>query len=530
MTYRVLISDPLAQEGIDILQSHKDVKVDIKTKLPPEELQQIITEYDALVIRSGTQVTKEVFEKADKLKVVGRAGVGLDNVDIDAATQRGTIVMNTPGGNTISTAEHTWSLLMSLSRNVAPANISLREGRWDRKKYTGTEIFGKTLGVIGTGRIGSEVGKRALVFGMKVMAYDPFASKDHIQKIGFVPSTLDEIFSQADYITVHTPKSKETAHLIDDKAFAKMKKGVRIINCARGGIVDEAALLRALESGKCAGAALDVYESEPPGADHPLVQREDCTCTPHLGASTAEAQINVAVDVAKNVLDTLTGGEVRNAVNIPSIAPEVKSIVGPYLNVAEKLGMFATQYLGKQLDKLEIIYSGPLAENDVSYLTVAVLKGLLRPVMTESVNFVNAPTLAEKRGIQYTETKSKKTEGYSNLITVKLTTNGDTVSVSGTNFSEDDPRIVVVDGYHIDAKPFGSVLFFKNVDEPGTLGHLATIMGNNNINIADMTLGRKERGGYAVTVCNIDAAVPDGVIEELRENKLVKELKYIDLR
>ena len=279
MKFQVLISDPLSQEGIDILQSHAEVQVDIKTRLTPQEFMDIIGEYDALVIRSGTQVTKDVIEKAHRLKVIGRAGVGVDNVDIDAATEKGIIVMNTPGGNTISTAEQTWALLLSLARNTAQANESLRQGRWDRKKYTGSEIFGKSLGIIGLGRIGSVVGTRALSFGMKVLAYDPFTSKENIEMLGFKPVTLDELFEQSDFITLHTPKTEETYHLINDNTIAKMKKGVRIINCARGGLVDEEALLRALESGKCAGAALDVFEQEPPTPDHPLVRREDCICT-----------------------------------------------------------------------------------------------------------------------------------------------------------------------------------------------------------------------------------------------------------
>jgi D-3-phosphoglycerate dehydrogenase / 2-oxoglutarate reductase len=528
MSFRVLISDPLAQEGIDILQSHDRVHVDVKTKLSPEELQEIIGQYDALVIRSGTQVTKEVLESADKLKVVGRAGVGLDNVDIEVATQHGVIVMNTPGGNTVSTAEHTWAMLMSLSRNIPAAYISLREGRWDRKKYTGTELLGKTLGIVGLGRVGSIVAERAKSFGMIVLGFDPYASKERIEKMGLEPATLDEIYARSDYITVHTPKSKDTAHLFDDQAFAKMKKGVRVINVARGGIIDEAALLRALESGKCTGAALDVFEEEPPSADHPLVMREDCICTPHLGASTEEAQVNVAIDIGRNVLDTLLGGEVRNAVNIPSIPPEVRTALGAYLPLAEKLGMFAIQYLGKHPDKMEVTYSGPISNHDPSLLTLSVLKGLLQPVMTETVNFVNAPILAEQRNIEYTESKTSKIADFTNLITVKLTAGEESMSVSGTTFA-DDSRFVMVDDFRIEANPYGTVLFFKNVDEPGVIGHVCTVLGKAAINIADMSLGREQRGGYAVTVCNVDAPVSDAVLDELRELKLVKDIKSIDL-
>jgi D-3-phosphoglycerate dehydrogenase / 2-oxoglutarate reductase len=530
MTYKVLVSDSLAQEGLDILRSNPELEVDDKPKLPAEELLKIIGDYDALVIRSGTNVTKEVFEQAKKLKVIGRAGVGLDNVDIDIANQKGVIVMNTPGGNTISTAEHAWTLLCSLARNIPPANQSLKEGRWDRKKYTGTELFGKVIGVVGLGRIGGTVGSRALAFGMKVLGYDPFTSEDRIKQMGFVPATLDDIYAESDFITVHTPKTKETTHLINDHTIAKMKKGVRIINCARGGIVDENALLRGLESGKIAGAAIDVYEEEPPSMDNPLILREDCICTPHLGASTEEAQINVAKDIAQNVMDALMGGEVRNAVNIPSVAPEARAVLGPYLPLAEKLGLFAIQYMGKHLDKVEVKYSGPISEKDTSYLTVAVLKGILTPMMTESVNFVNAPFIAEKRHITYTETKTPKGDNYTNLISVKVTSGTESVEVCGTNFGDKDSRIVTVDGVHIDAKPFGVILYLINEDKPGVVGHIGVTLGKGNVNIADLTLGRRERGGVAITVCNLDMPVSDDVLKELKSYDAVKEIKVIDLQ
>ncbi|MBI1390722.1 MAG: phosphoglycerate dehydrogenase [bacterium] len=529
MAYKVLVSDPLSQEGIDILQAHADVNVDVKTGLKPEELMEIIGQYDGLVIRSGTQVTAEVLARADKLKVVGRAGVGVDNVDIPAATQRGVIVMNTPGGNTISTAEHSWALLISLARNVPQAAQSMREGRWDRKKYTGTELFGKTLGVIGLGRVGREVGRRAQAFGMKVMGYDPFIADDMLKKLGFEGATVEEIFKAADFITVHTPKTEETSHLIDDRAFAMMKKGVRVINCARGGIIDEDALLRALESGKCGGAALDVYEQEPPDPKHPLLSREDCVCTPHLGASTEEAQTNVALDIARNVLDVLTGGEVRNAVNIPSVSPEVRAALSPYLELAEKLGMFAIQYFNKPLSKLEVAYSGGLAEYETAYLSLAVLKGALSAMMNETVNFVNAPILAEQRQIQVVESKAARSESYSSLITVKMSSDGSSAEVSGTTYETGEARIVQVDGYHIEAKPYGTILFFQNVDKPGAIGQLCTVLGSANINIADMTLGRQKPGGYAVTVCNVDCDVPKAILEQLKATNAVRDIKVINL-
>lgn len=529
MTFRVLVSDPLAQEGLDFLQQQESVQVDVKTKLSPEELIEIIPAYDALLIRSGTQVTAEVIAAATNLKVIGRAGVGVDNVDIPAATQRGIIVMNTPDGNTISTAEHTWALVMSMARNVPMANESLRQGRWDRKKYTGTELFGKTLGIIGTGRIGSEVGKRALAFQMNVLAYDPFASEERIKQLGFSKATVEEIFKNADFITVHTPKNKETTHLLDDRAFAMMKKGVRVVNCARGGIIDEEALLRALESGKCAGAALDVFESEPPEADHPLVKHEHCITTPHLGASTEEAQVNVAVDIAKNALDALSGGEVRNAINIPSIAPELRSKLGPYIPIAEKLGMFAIQYLDEAPSQISVTYAGTLNDLDTSYLTVAVVKGALSVMMNEAVNFVNAPLIAERRKIDYIESKTSHVENFSNLITVSIKSDAREVKVSGTLFGTGDPRIIQVDSYLIEARPMGTLLLFKNLDRPGAIGQLCSIIGKHNINISDMNLSRRDPSGYAVTACNIDTDVPEDVLTDLRSTNIVEDIKVIQL-
>lgn len=530
MTFKILISDALSQEGIDVLQSHSGFQVDIKTGMTPVELKQVIGEYDGLVIRSATQVTADVIASANKLKVVGRAGVGVDNVDLTAATQRGIIVMNTPGGNTTSTAELTWAMLSSLARNIPAADHSMKAGQWEKKKFTGSELFRKTLGIIGLGRIGTEVGKRALAFHMNVLTYDPFVSKEQVEQRGFQQANLDEIFEKSDFITVHTTKTKETTHLINDQAFAKMKKGVRLINCARGGIIDEMALVRALESGKCAGAAIDVFENEPAPEDHPLRKQEKCICTPHLGASTDEAQVTVAVEIAENIIDALLDKEVRNAINIPAVAPEVKKVLGPYVGLAEKLGMFAVQYLGKHVDRAEITYGGPLSKENITLLNIAVLKGLLTPVMDQDVNFVNAPVIAEQRNIKYSEIKEKDAEGYSNLITVKLTSGKESVSVCGTNFGDEDPRIVSVDDCRIEIKPNGYILFIKNIDQPGVIGHMGTVLSKANINIADMSLGRRERGGMAVTMCNIDASVPDKVMEELLSLDSIKEAKVINLK
>lgn len=530
MTFKVLVSDAIAQEGIDVLQSHSSLKTDVKTELTPDELKQVIGDYDGLVIRSATQVSAEVLECAKKLKVVGRAGVGVDNVDLNAATQRGVIVMNTPGGNTTSITELTWAMISSLARKIPAADLSMKHGKWDRKKFTGSELFRKTLGVIGLGQIGTEVGKRALAFHMNVVAYDPFISKEQIEKHGFQQGTLDEIYEKADFITVHTTKTKETIHLINDQAFAKMKKGVRIINCARGGIIDEEALVRALDSGKCAGAAVDVYETEPLPEDHPFRSREDVVCTPHMGSSTEEAQITVAVEIAENVIDALRDKEVRNAINIPSLPTEVKKVLGPYFVLAEKLGMFAVQHLGKHFDHVDIVYRGPITKENTSLLNIAVIKGLLTPVMDQDVNYVNAPVLAEARNIKYTEIKEQESRGYTNQISLKLTSNGDTVTVCGTNYGTEDPRIVEVDDCRIEIKPTGYILVIKNIDQPGVIGHMGSVLAKANINIADMSLGRYERGGKAITMCNIDASIPDDVMDELLSLDGIKEAKVINLK
>lgn len=530
MGFKVLVSDKLANEAIETFRSAPDIDVDVKVGMKPEELVSVIGEYDALIVRSATKVTADIIAKADRLKIIGRAGVGIDNVDRDAATQRGIIIMNTPGGNTISTAEHAWSHLLSLARNVVQAGQSMREGRWEKSKYQGVELFGKTFGVIGLGRVGSIVASRALAFGMKVLAYDPYTAQERISQMGFTPCGLDDLYSQSDFISLHCILTDETRHMIDEKAFAKMKKGGYIINCARGGIIDEEALLRALESGQVGGAGLDVFEKEPPPSDYPLLKHPRCVATPHLGASTAEAQINVAKAIAQQVIQALGGGEIRNAVNIPSVDPKVRSVLGPYLILGEKMGMFGIQLLARHPERVEMIYSGELGEIDTSLLTLTVLKGLLTPILEETVNDVNAPFLAEQRGIRYSETKTKETEGFSSVITVRLRTGDQVLTVSGTNLAVNDPRIVRINGYHVDAKPTGCLLVLSNTDEPGIIGLIGTILGKAGINIADLTLGRKERGGDAVTVCNVDEQPSEEVLREIGSIAQILDVKMVNLR
>lgn len=528
-TYRILVSDNLSEKGLSILRSEPDIEVDVKTGLSPEELADTIGPYDALVIRSGTKVTAEVLARADNLKAIGRAGAGLDNVDREVATSRGIVVMNTPGGNTVSTAEHTWALMLALSRNVYPAARSLAEKRWDRKKYAGTEMFGKTLGTVGLGRVGGVVASRALAFGMKVLAFDPYVPESHLAKLGYQAATLEEVYAQSDYITLHAPATDETKGMINAEAIAKMKEGVRIVNCARGAIINAADLAAALDSGHVAGAAVDVYDKEPPDHEYPLFNRDNCLCTPHLAASTTEAQENVAIAVSKDVIRALHGEETVGAVNIPSISAETRAVLGPYVALAEKLGMFAIQLYGQSPEEVAVTYTGELSGCDTSLLNIAVLKGLLTPIMEDTVNYVNAPYLAEQRKIRTSEAKLKEGDGYSTMIELTLRGGGKELSLTGTQFGPDDPRIVKLDGYHIDAKPVGYILVFRNTDEPGIIGQIGTTLGNADINIADLTLGRKKAGTEAVSVCNIDQPASDEVLAEMKKSPKILDVNLVNL-
>jgi len=525
---RILISDPLAKEGVELLQAEKSFKVDVKLKLPPEELKKIIKDYDALLVRSGTKVTKDIIEKANKLKVIGRAGVGLDNVDLSAASKRGIIVMNTPGGNTISTAEHTMSLMLALSRNIPQADVSTKQGKWERKKFMGVELHGKTLGIIGLGRIGGEVAKRAKTFGMKVLVYDPFLSLDKVEELGIVSAELDAIFKASDYITVHTPLTDETKHIIGKKTIDKMKKGVRIVNCARGGIIDETAVVYGIKSGKIAGAAFDVYEKEPP-KDSPLIGCENIILTPHLGASTEEAQVNVAVDIANSAKDALLGCGIRNAVNVPCVDAELYKVLHPYAELSEKMGSLAAQIASGRISQINIKYSGDIAKYGSSPLTVAVVKGALTPILQETVNYVNSLIVAKERGIKVKESKSMELEEYANLVTVEVKTDKGSVSVVGTLFTKTDARIVKVNEFHVDAIPEGYMLVAHNIDVPGIIGKIGTILGNNKINIAAMTFGREKPGGKTLSVLNVDSAVPENVLSEIRKAKNILDATLIKL-
>ncbi len=525
---KILVSDPLAEEGLAILKEEKELEVDVKTSLSPEQLKDIIKNYEALIVRSSTKVTKDIIESASKLKIIGRAGVGLDNVDAQAATLRGIVVMNTPGGNTISTAEHTMSMILALSRNIPQANLSLKNNIWDRKRFMGVELFGKTLGIIGLGRIGSEVAKRAISFGMRIIAYDPYLSIERAKQLEVELVDLRKLISLSDYISLHTPLTDDTQHMIGEEEFKLMKKGVRIINCARGGIVDEAALAKAAESGIVAGAALDVFETEPP-KDSPLLKFDNCIVTPHLGASTEEAQVNVAIEIAKQVRDALLGRGIRNAVNVPSVEPEVLKVLEPYISLAERLGCLQAQLAEGHIAEVKIKYSGDMINHDISPLTVALVKGLLTPTLQETVNYVNATLIAKERGIKITESKSTEVEEFANLISVEVKTDKAKSEVAGTLFTKNSPRIVKLNEFYVDAIPLGFMIITSNWDKPGIVGAIGTILGNNNINIAGMTFGRQTPGGRAITVLNVDSPVPIKVLNEIKKVQNILDAKLIKL-
>ncbi|MEW6333873.1 MAG: phosphoglycerate dehydrogenase, partial [Thermodesulfobacteriota bacterium] len=463
---RILVSDSLSAEGIDIFTGTPDIEVDVRTKVTPEELKAIIGGYDALVIRSATKVTQEVIDRAERLSVIGRAGIGLDNVDIPAASKRGIVVMNTPGGNAVTTGEHTIAMMLSLVRQIPQATASMKTGKWEKTRFSGHEFLNKTLGIIGTGRVGSIVADRAQGLKMKVLAYDPFIAPEAAEKMGITLAGLDEIYAQADIITVHTPMTKETRGLINEAAFAKMKKGVYIVNCARGGIVSEKALHDALVEGKVAGAALDVFEEEPT-KNTALIALDNVICTPHLGASTDEAQINVAVAIAEQICAYLTTGEIKGAVNFPSVSAELLAVIRPYLNLAEKLGKFEAQLVSGAIKEVVIEYSGEILNHDVEPITISLLKGLFTPILNEGVNYINAPLIARERGVNVVEAKSSETKDYTSMISVAVKTARGEISAAGTIFGRQEPRIVRLNRFTVEVIPEGRMFVMFNYDKPG---------------------------------------------------------------
>jgi len=527
---KILVSDSLGQGGMDILRKEKNLEVDEKVGLKPEELKKIIGDYDAILIRSATKLTADIIEAGKKLRVIGRAGVGVDNVDLEAATKRGIIVMNTPEGNTISTAELSFSMMMAVARNIPQADAHVKKGEWKRNKFKGTELNGKTLGIVGFGRIGREVAKRANAFNMKVMVFDPFISKESVKQYPVEFVDVPTLLKNSDFLTFHTPLTKETKNLLNRETFKLCKKGVRIVNCARGGIVDEAALAEALQGGQVAGAAFDVFVTEPPAADHPLLTLPQFICTPHLGAVTEEAQENVALEVAKQVIDALNDRAIRNAVNLPNLDPDTLKGLKHWLVLAEKIGMLYAQLFSGSFKKVEIRYGGDPTRFNVAPLTMAVVKGLLKPICGDSVNFINALAVAKERGIAITESRSDENEGFTSFIDVEVVQGKETYRIMGTLFSN-EPRIVRLNEFMIDVVPEGWVLFVKNNDLPGVVGTIGTTLGKNGVNIAEMSLGRVGKGkkAYAMTAINTDSEVPAKVVALIKKNKLVLDVKVVKL-
>jgi D-3-phosphoglycerate dehydrogenase len=516
MAYRVLLTDALGPEGLAQLRQQPELEIEARPGLAAAELRAVIAGFDALVIRSGTKVTAEVIAAADRLRVIGRAGIGVDNVDVEAATKKGIIVMNTPGGSNVTTAEHAITLLLALARSVPQAAAAVRAGRWERSKWLGTEVCNKILGIVGLGNIGAIVAERALGLRMKVIAYDPFVTAEVAARLRVELVSLDELWARADFVTVHTPLTAETRGLIGRDTLARMKRGVRLVNCARGGIIDEAALADAIRSGHVAGAALDVLEQEPPPKDYPLLQLEQVICTPHLGASTGEAQVNVAIAIAQQVADFLCRGIIQNAVNVPSLSPEVLQVLRPYLLLAEKLGALLAQLASEAPLEVVVQASGEVAEREVRSLTAAVLRGLLGQLLESGVNYVNAPAIARERGINVIEARGSDTSGYVNAITVQMRTAARTFVVEGAVFGAGTVRVVKIDGFRMEAVPEGHILMLHNRDVPGVVGRVGTLLGERGINIAGIELGREHVGGRALSLIHVDEAVPREVLDELR--------------
>ena len=525
---KILISDSLSPKGVEVLE-RAGFSVDVKTKLPKEELLKEIPQYEGLVVRSATKVTKEVIAAGARLRIIGRAGTGLDNVDTDAATRRGIVVMNTPGGNTITTAEHAMSMISSMSRKIPQATASTRSGKWEKSKFMGTELYNKTLGLVGLGQIGSYVAKLAQGWSMNVIGYDPYLAEDRARQMGIEVVELDEIFNRADVISVHTPLTNETRGIINRDTIATMKDGVMIVNCARGGIINENDLAEALQSGKVASAAFDVFEQEPVSSDNPLLGLDNFVCTPHIGASTEEAQENVAIGIAEQFVDYFKRGISRGAVNVPSVAPEVLPQLQPYLLLAERMGRFQAQLLEGGVKAVTVEYSGEVAQLAVAPITVAVLKGLLAPILEDVINFVNAPIVAKERGIEVKEVKSSDAGDFTSLIRIKVDAGPKTHSLAGTLFHKQDPRIVEINQFQVEVVSEGQMILIDNVDRPGVIGMVGKVLGEHNVNIAQMQCSRVERGESALLIIGLDGPPSPKAIDLLKTEKDLLSVRLVDL-
>jgi len=523
----ILVADKLANEGIDILKEN-GFNVDVNTGLDPQKLKNIIKDYEAVIVRSQTKLTEDIISAASKLKVIGRAGVGLDNVDIAAATKKGVIVMNAPGGNTISTCEHTFALILSLARKVPFGHASLKKGEWNRSKFKGIEIYSKTLGIVGFGRIGKEVAKRARAFGMEVLVYDPFITDEVVDNAGVKSVELKDLLTASDIVTVHTPLTAETKGLISRNEISLMKNNSFIVNCARGGIVDEDALCEALRNKRIAGAALDVFTTEPP-SNLELIKMDNLIVTPHLGASTQEAQVNVAVEIAHCIKDALLGKAIRNSVNYVQMEPGVYKVISPYITLSEKMGMFLSRIIEGGTEEIRISYIGEIASFKVDPLAMAFTKGFLSPILEENVNYINAMGIAKERGIKIEQIKVNREEEYVNSIRVSVRTNKEERMLEGTLFANREPRFVKMDDVYIEVAPSRYMVVINNKDKPGVIGSLGTIFGNHSVNISNMSLGKKKGSDTAITVLNVDTPLDDVVIKDIVSNPNIISLKFIVL-
>lgn len=521
---KVLCLDNLQQVGIDVFLK-EGIEVDVKGKMTPEELAAAIDNYDGVVVRGATKASPVSFEKVTRCKVIGRAGSGTDNIDKAAATKKGVVVMNTPGGNTVTTGEHAVAMMMALARQIPQATASMKAGKWEKNKFMGTELTGKVLGVVGMGQIGKVVAERGLGLKMTVLGYDPYVTKDDMARLGIEGVSLDDLYARADFITFHTPLTPETKGMVNAATLAKMKKGVYLVNCARGALVREADLLAALESGQVRGAALDVFDVEPPPADLPLLHHPNVILTPHLGASTEEAQEKVAVLIAEQISDYLKNGTIRNSVNFPSVSAELLPVLKPWLELGEKLGAFHGQMVESPLKELKVEFLGEVGKLNTAPIMISVLKGTLQ-YQTEEVNLVNARMMADERGIKVTEAKAARTEDYASLVRVTAVTEKGEYSVSGTVFGA-NPRIVRIDSYDVEADLAGNILMLRNQDVPGVVGRIGTFLGEKGINIAGLQLGRREAGGTAVSLISVDGPVPDPVLAQIGKLPNVTAAKYL---
>ncbi len=524
--FKVLLADGIDPAGIELIQKTNAIEPIVHSKLEREKLLEIIPEVDGIIVRSGTSVDREAIERSSKLKVVGRAGVGVDNVDIDAATEHGIIVMNSPGGSTTTTAEHTIAMMFALSRNIPQAYRLLKDHKWEKSRFKGVEMTGKTLGVIGLGRIGSEVAHKCRAIGMTVMAYDPFLNPDADLSSGLLLVELGKIFAEADFITVHCPLTGETRNLINKDAIASMKDGVRLVNCARGGIISETDLYDALKDGKVAGAAFDVFEEEP-NTESPLLELDNFVATPHLGASTFEAQRKVSEDICRQIVDFLTKNTIRGALNFPQLEAGQLERYQHFVDLATRLATFVGQISEGRMQSISIRYSGEITDMNLGYLTSTIVRRLLVPILREGVNLINATRVAQQRGIKVEEIRVPVPENFTNLVAIEVRTDKESRQASGTVFTDKLPRIVSVDGYALEVVPRGHMIFLTNSDRPGVIGDIGTVLGQYKVNVAGMHLGREREGGQALALLLIDNPIRDEVVEKVRSIENVLSAKAI---